>query len=62
MRDPNYKLRTVLTKISRLNKPYGPSMRFMGDQPDTERTHRRRRRKARPAPLLSHGSIDRSAQ
>ena len=36
MRDPNYKLRTVLTKISRLNKPYGPNMRFEGDQPDTE--------------------------
>jgi hypothetical protein len=63
MRDPNYKLRTELTKISRLNKPYGPSMRFVGEQPDTKRTHRRRR-PAKPVrhPLLSYGSIDPSAQ
>jgi hypothetical protein len=50
MRDPNYKLQTPLTKIARLRKPYGPSMRFVGEQPREMR--RRRMQRPKPAPLL----------
>jgi hypothetical protein len=44
--DPNYKLRTSLTKIRRLRKPYGPGF---GGADDGKR---RRRRRLKPAPLL----------
>jgi len=47
--DPDYKLRASPTKIGRLRRPYGPSMRFVGEQP---RETRRRMRRPRPAPLL----------
>jgi len=41
---PNYKVRTVLTKIGRLRKPYGPGF--------GQEHHGRRHRRPRPAPLL----------
>jgi hypothetical protein len=44
--DPNYKLRTSLTKIGRLRKPYGPGFGATDDG------RRRRGRRPKPAPLL----------
>src|SRR5262249_41029660 len=48
--DPNYRLRFDATKVGRLFAPYGPNMRFVGDNQPTE--HKRRRRQPQPAPLL----------
>jgi hypothetical protein len=48
--DSNHKLRAAPTKIGRLRKPYGPSMRFVGEQ--QRETRRRRTRRPKPAPLL----------
>jgi hypothetical protein len=45
--DPKYKLRTSLTKIGRLRKPYGPRFGRADDDQG-----KRRRRKVAPAPLF----------
>jgi hypothetical protein len=48
--DPNYKLRTLLTKIGRLRKPYESGFGLVDD--DQHQEKRRRRRRLKPAPLL----------
>lgn len=48
--DPEYRLH-VPPRIGRLRKPYGSSMRFVGDDQSTSNKGRRGRR-PRPAPLL----------
>ena len=53
--DPNYKLKGVGASIGRLYAPYGPSMRFVGDQRDNTK---RARRAFQPVPLLSHSFIE----
>jgi hypothetical protein len=47
--DPNYKLRSELTKIGRLRKPYGRG--FFRNDPTSDEKHGRRQR-LQPAPLL----------
>ena len=53
--DPNYKLKGVGASIGRLYAPYGPSMRFVGDQRDNTK---RARRAFHPVPPLSHSFIE----
>ena len=48
--DPNYRLRTSLTKIGRLRKPYGSGFGLVDD--DQHQGKRRRRQRLKPAPLL----------
>lgn len=54
--NPDYKQRASPTKISRLRRPCGPSMRFVGEEP---RETRRRTRRPKFAPLLGRLSTSR---
>jgi len=48
----DYKLKGAPTSVARLRKPYGPSMKFVGEQQCE--MQRRRTRRPKPAPLLDH--------
>jgi hypothetical protein len=49
--DPSYKLQHK-TSYGHLRLPYGPTMKFIGDDPEATESRRQHYRRPKPAPLL----------